>query len=270
MIATMDDLFEHNALYGLQHAALGVMVLDGQFRVIAISPTAESMVRLTADALVGRSVAELHPHGGADRIIAMLQGVRDGKTGSAASLIIPVPGRLLLLKIASLRATDSTLEDGFVLSLLDVMEVSRRATATSVASTTSGGPPPTPAHPTGSASDGPPHHPHLVKLPVETPTGISLLDLDDVVCLTASGRYAEVKTRQGRPRMSGLSLKDLEERLDPTRFLRVHRAHMVNMDFAESFRRRGDRCELVMADDAATVVPIGRSRVSLVRGLLGL
>jgi hypothetical protein len=45
---------------------------------------------------------------------------------------------------------------------------------------------------------------------------------------------------------------------------------MVNMAFADAFRRRGDSCELVMADDLATVVPIGRSRVSLVRGLLGL
>jgi PAS domain-containing protein len=263
MMAAMDDVFEHNALYGLQHATLGVVVLDGAFRVTAISPTVERMVRLTAEALVGKSVTELHPHGGAERVIAMLQSVREGKTGSAASLIIPVPGRLLLLKIAALLGQDMALDGGFVLSLLDVMEVSRRADGSAVQM-------PPQSRPVGAQTAPPKHHPHLVKLPVETPNGISLLDLDDVVCLTASGRYAEVKTRQGRPRMSGLSLKDLEDRLDPARFLRVHRAHMVNMDFAQSFQRRGESCALVMADDAATVVPIGRSRVSLVRGLLGL
>ncbi len=258
MMAPMDDLFEHNALYGLQHAALGVIVLNVHYQVIAISPVAETMVQRTAADLLGLSVGELHPHGGAERIIAMLEGVRQGKTGSAASLIIPVPGRLLLLKIADLPQGEGDVVGGFVLSLLDVLDVSRRAQ---------------PRTESASAASRPvavPQHPHLVKLPVESPSGITLLDLDDVVCLTASGRYAEVKTRQGRPRLSGLSLKDLEDRLDPARFLRVHRAHMVNMAFADAFRRRGDSCELVMADDLATVVPIGRSRVSLVRGLLGL
>lgn len=267
MMVSMDTLFEHDALYGLQHTTLGVVCLDSDLRVTAMSPPAESMLGLKASELIGRSVTDLHGPRGSDRIVHLLDGVRQGQTGSATSLIIPMPGQLVLLKVASLvkplaesgsatTADPSSTEGGYVLTLFDVMDISRRR--------------PTPSVTRDSEHDTPPALPRLVKLPVETSQGVTLLDLSDVVCLTANGHYAEVRTRQGRPRLCGLSLKDLEDRLDPNQFLRVHRTHMINVAFASAFRRRGDACELVMADDEETVVPIGRSRVSLVRGILGL
>lgn len=63
-----------------------------------------------------------------------------------------------------------------------------------------------------------------------------------------------------------LPLSRLEERLDPTRFVRVHRAHIVNLDHVCAFRpdARGNlRAELT----DGTLVPVSRSRAQALRRL---
>ena len=70
----------------------------------------------------------------------------------------------------------------------------------------------------------------------------------------------------GMRHVLSLPLSRLEERLDPTRFVRVHRAHIVNLDHVRSFRpdARGNlRAELT---DGA-VVPVSRSRAQALRSL---
>ena len=63
-----------------------------------------------------------------------------------------------------------------------------------------------------------------------------------------------------------LSLNRLEERLDPERFLRIHRTHIVNLDHVKSFRREGkDRLIAELAD--GTLLPVSRSRSQDLRGL---
>jgi two-component system, LytTR family, response regulator len=63
-----------------------------------------------------------------------------------------------------------------------------------------------------------------------------------------------------------LSLNRLEARLDPERFVRVHRTHIVNLDHVRSFRRdpRGN-LEAEMKDGAR--VPVSRARAQELRGL---
>jgi two-component system, LytTR family, response regulator len=63
-----------------------------------------------------------------------------------------------------------------------------------------------------------------------------------------------------------LSLNRLEERLDPRKFVRVHRAHMVNLEHVRAFKRdaRGN-LEAEMAD--GTRIPVSRSRAQDIRSL---
>ncbi|HEX9953376.1 MAG TPA: LytTR family DNA-binding domain-containing protein [Rubricoccaceae bacterium] len=63
-----------------------------------------------------------------------------------------------------------------------------------------------------------------------------------------------------------LSLGRLESRLDPKRFVRVHRAHIVNLDHVRAFRSdaRGN-LEAELAD--GTRVPVSRSRAQVLRSL---
>jgi two-component system LytT family response regulator len=63
-----------------------------------------------------------------------------------------------------------------------------------------------------------------------------------------------------------LSLARLEARLDPERFLRIHRTHLVNLDHVKAFRRERDgRLVADLAD--GTRLPVSRSRAQELRHL---
>lgn len=63
-----------------------------------------------------------------------------------------------------------------------------------------------------------------------------------------------------------LSLQRLETRLDPKRFLRIHRTHIVNLDHVKAFRRLGKgRLVAEMADGKR--LPVSRARSQELRDL---
>ena len=62
-----------------------------------------------------------------------------------------------------------------------------------------------------------------------------------------------------------LSLSRLEARLDPERFLRIHRTHIVNLDRVHAFRRAPNG--LVAELDDGTRLPVSRSRAQELRRL---
>ena len=66
-----------------------------------------------------------------------------------------------------------------------------------------------------------------------------------------------------------LPISDVEARLDTSRFLRVHRSHIVNIERVRRLKRAGDSgmVELEAAD--AYVVPVSRSRVSWLKSRIG-
>ena len=63
-----------------------------------------------------------------------------------------------------------------------------------------------------------------------------------------------------------LSLNRLEARLDPSRFLRIHRTHIVNLDHVSAFRREGKGLMAEFADGSR--LPVSRNRSQDLRGLL--
>lgn len=94
----------------------------------------------------------------------------------------------------------------------------------------------------------------LVPLPVER-----------VAWFEAQGDYVTAHAG-GAAHLLHLSLSRLEARLDPTRFVRVHRAHMVNLDHVRAFRRdaRGN-LEAELLDGVR--VPVSRARAQEIRSL---
>jgi len=59
---------------------------------------------------------------------------------------------------------------------------------------------------------------------------------DEIVRVEAEDDYAAVHTAGGQRHLLGLTLGALERRLDPARFVRVHRSHLVNLDFVEALQ----------------------------------
>lgn len=94
----------------------------------------------------------------------------------------------------------------------------------------------------------------LVPLPVER-----------VSWFEASGDYVTAHAGNAR-HLLHLSLSRLEARLDPRRFVRVHRTHIVNLDQVRAFRRdaRGN-LEAELLDGAR--VPVSRARAQELRSL---
>jgi two-component system LytT family response regulator len=61
------------------------------------------------------------------------------------------------------------------------------------------------------------------------------------------------------------------ERLDESRFLRVHRSAIVNVAFVSELQQEGDRKYLARLSDAAgTTVPISRDKLDELKARLGI
>jgi hypothetical protein len=58
------------------------------------------------------------------------------------------------------------------------------------------------------------------------------IDLDRIVCISGADDYAELSTLDGK-RLVAMTLAEFEATLDPIRFVRVHRSHIVNLDYVE-------------------------------------
>jgi len=69
----------------------------------------------------------------------------------------------------------------------------------------------------------------------------------------ANGDYSEVHSPSG-VHLLHVPLGELFERLDPERFLRVHRSHVVNLGGVAELRRHDDRRLLVVMKDGTRIV----------------
>lgn len=241
----MEESFEHR----LQKFDPGVIWLDAEHRVTALNGVAAEVLGVTQGEVLGEEVLQLHPRKSREKIAWLLEA--SGGAGCPVTsappmtMMINIPDRILLIKLT--RMMDAAGQaGGYCLVFFDVTDA------------TSGGRP---------APDG--RLRQLRKLPVSRQQEVMLLDLDEVVHLRAGGHYTDVFT-PGERYLCNLSLADLEARLDPQRFLRVHRSYIVNVGYASALARRDERYVLTLADRHGSEVPISRSQVPRVKDVFGL
>ena len=91
------------------------------------------------------------------------------------------------------------------------------------------------------------------------------ISVDGITRIQARGDYAEVHA-PGGPYLLLVSLTELAGRLDPDRFLQVHRSHIVNLDAVRLLQPHDDRRLLVVMGDGAEVVA-SRAASERLRGL---
>jgi two-component system, LytTR family, response regulator len=75
--------------------------------------------------------------------------------------------------------------------------------------------------------------------------------------IDADGDYAAVRAR-GKTFLVNLPLGDFEQRLDPARFVRVHRSHIVNLDFVEALEPF-DNSQLIVRMKDGTKITASRT-----------
>jgi len=99
---------------------------------------------------------------------------------------------------------------------------------------------------------------------------ISFLDLDAVTHFLAHEKltYAVVN---GRQHSVDQNITELEQRLDPARFLRIHRSALVNVDWIHEVNSWfAGKVILSLKDEKRTQLPVARDRVRILKERLGI
>ena len=106
------------------------------------------------------------------------------------------------------------------------------------------------------------------QLPVQRDGVTHYVAVETVVAVHANAHYTYIFDGTAKL-FCPLPISDVEDRLDTSRFLRVHRSHIVNIERVRRLKRAGDSgmVELEAAD--AYVVPVSRSRVGWLKSRIG-
>lgn len=108
---------------------------------------------------------------------------------------------------------------------------------------------------------------YLQRLQVKVGDRIVFVNIDEVVRFHSEEKYTTVYTVNGQY-VIDTPLVELEKKLDPRHFTRVHRSHIVAIDYIAECRK-GDagRMVMVLRDKAATQLIVSRSLVKKIRSL---
>jgi two-component system LytT family response regulator len=114
-----------------------------------------------------------------------------------------------------------------------------------------------------------PATPHLERFTVRVGQKQLILRADEVLWFGTEDKLVFAATASGRHYVN-FTLDQLERRLDPGRFARVHRAAIANLDHAAALRAGfAGTWRLQLRDADRTEVPVSRSRARLLKAKLG-
>jgi diguanylate cyclase len=97
-------------------------------------------------------------------------------------------------------------------------------------------------------------------LPIERDGVAHFVAVDQVVAIHANAHYTYIFDGTAKL-FCPLAIGDVEARLDTTRFVRVHRSHIVNIERVVGLKRAGDSGLVELAGSDRYAVPVSRSRV---------
>jgi two-component system LytT family response regulator len=100
---------------------------------------------------------------------------------------------------------------------------------------------------------------------VETPGRLRSLDVQDILYLKAEKDYTRIHIA-GQSYLGSQGISVLEKRLDPQRFLRVHRSYIVNIYHVKEVYRDISKTFLVLNDQ--TEIVVGRSYLESLKKLI--
>ncbi|MHB1136504.1 MAG: LytR/AlgR family response regulator transcription factor [Coriobacteriia bacterium] len=110
----------------------------------------------------------------------------------------------------------------------------------------------------------------IERIPVEKAGRKLLLQVGDITHIMAKDDYSYIFT-DGERYLSTFSLADLEHRLEPQGFFRVHRRYLVNLaQVAEVAPMYGGTMELALKDSGQSRIPVSRRRAPALKRTLGL
>ena len=108
-----------------------------------------------------------------------------------------------------------------------------------------------------------------LKLVVKSQGRLFLVDAADMVCATISDGTITIATRDFEGTSNYRTIEELAESLDPDRFWRAHRSHLVNINhIKEVLPWFKSSYMLKMADKRESEIPVSRAQTKRLRELL--
>jgi two-component system LytT family response regulator len=108
---------------------------------------------------------------------------------------------------------------------------------------------------------------YLQRVQVKIGDRILLVNVDEIIRFHSEEKYTTLYTANGQY-VIDTPLVDLEKKLDPAQFVRIHRAHLVAIDYIAEIRKSDmSRLVVVLRDKSRTQLLVSRNFVKTVRNL---
>lgn len=108
---------------------------------------------------------------------------------------------------------------------------------------------------------------YLQRIQVKIGDRILLVNVDEIIRFHSEEKYTTVYTPTNQY-IIDTPLVDLEKKLDPRQFVRVHRAHLVAIDYIAEIRKSDmSRLNVILRDKDHTQILVSRNFVKSVRNL---
>ncbi len=94
------------------------------------------------------------------------------------------------------------------------------------------------------------------KIAIPGQNGISFIELNEIVFVEASNNYSKLILTDKRIFLISKTLKDVQDVLEESHFLRVHRQYIINLNHVKQFNRN----ESILIMDNGSHLPISRNQ----------
>ncbi len=257
----MDTRSTVSPLYLLERFEVGLVHLNEERQVVGMNDYARRVLPVEQMQPFNQMVLNFHPERSKPKVEFLLDqaAVCPVSNPPPMTMIINIPERVLLIKVSrtSNARNDPT---GYVLVFYDITDDVAADEKPAAAAASSASAPSTPG---GAVARR-----QLQKIPAVSGQKINFIEAQDVLRLHSDGHYTRVITAQGN-QFCNLSLGDLESRLDPEHFMRVHRSHIVNLREVTQLLRVEGRLVLHLRGEEADV-PVSRTSSPELMARLGV
>ena len=239
-------------LYLLERFDVGVVHLDVQLHVIGMNDYARRSLPVDDKLPFGKIVTDFHPEAAKPKLKFLLgQAECPINNAPPMAMMISIPERMLLIKVSKIADMQGA-TTGYTLVFYDITEVVSKD-----------------AEPASANSLQPAAKRQLRKIPTIKQNRVLLVDVSHVSFIRSEGHYTWVHTSQGG-QFCNITIGDLESRLDPNLFLRVHRSYIVNLSMVDEIVRDDGRITLRMMGSTPVEIPVSRSSAARLMEHLGL
>ncbi|MEN9886259.1 MAG: Heme-containing CO-sensing transcriptional regulator RcoM 1 [Pseudomonadota bacterium] len=243
----MDKASAQSPLYLFEKFEAGIVQLNAQREVVGMNDYARKVLPVDRMKPFDRFVLDFHPERSRPKVNFLLDqaSVCPVAQNVPMTMIINIPEQVLLIKVTRVSDLRGQLT-GFVLVFYDVTQVVSHED-------------PVPSQPAR----------RLQRIPMVADQKVVFVDTQEVFCIESQGHYCRILSPDGW-HFCNLSIGDLQARLDPESFMRVHRCFIVNLAAIEGLEKDGTKTLIRLRRQEKQRIPVSRSEVTGLRAALGL